>query len=272
MDGRSDPGRSSSGRQNPLQRLERGGGAVWAFKEGAGSLFALQHVGVRKGSAEIRGHIHPESLVFEDRPVPVDELARLGWRYVEGEGWERRWVLRSDLDRADLQRDANATIALLAALQDTDPGSFALVYRPPGEEDAGFAQVGCLLAAVSVVVGEVLGMIVTVARSEPIPLLEVAVFAATVGFLVGFLALGVVVPRALAVSAALRGRAADVTVGLTLVIPGGIVLSVWLLAPRFAPIDGDLLLIVAGALIVAVLIWGFIPMARQLSRGQRTRR
>lgn len=272
MDGRSTSGRKARGRRDAFRQLERDGGAVRAFKEGTGSLFELRHVGVREGHAEIRGHIDAEGVLFEDRPVPVDELTRLGWRYHKRDGWERRWVLRSDLDRTDLESAAHATVAILAALHDQDTGSYAFVYRPPGEEDAGYAQVGCLFAAVSAFVGDILGLIVTAVRNEPVPLIEMSVFAGSVGFLAGFLAFGIAFPRLLAIIGAFRGRAADTTTWLMVVVPGLIVLSIWLLAPRFGPLNGDQLLGVAAALFVAVLVWGFIPLIAVLVRRQRMRR
>jgi hypothetical protein len=272
MDGRSNSKRKAGGRQDPFHQLERGGGAVLAFKEGAGSLFELRHVGVREGNAEILGHMYPEGVLFEDRPVPVDELTRLGWRYLEPRGWERRWALRSDLDRTEMRRVVHATVALLAALHDQDARAYDLLYRPSGEEDAGSGQLGCFFAAVSSFVGDVLGLIVTAVRNEPIPLLAMSFFAGTVGFVAGFLAFGIAFPRLLAISTAFRGRAADITTGLMLVIPGVIVLSVWLLAPRFGPLNGDQLLAFTGALIVAVFVSGFIPFIAVLVRGQRRRR
>jgi hypothetical protein len=273
MDAQSDSKGKAGGRRDPFRRLERGGGAVGAFKEGTGSLFELRHVGMREGYAEILGHIWPEGIIFEDRPVPEDELTRLGWRWVEpAAGWERRWVLRSDLDRTDLRRSVHATLALLAPLHDQDVGSYTLMYRPPGDEDAGLAQVGCFFAAVSTVVGDVAGFILTALRNQHVPLLEMFLFAGTVGFLAGYPAFGTLFPRLLALKGAYRGRAAHTTTGLMAVVPGVIVAVVWLLAPLFGPVDGDLLLLIAGALIVAPLVVGFIAVAIVLLRpGPRAR-
>lgn len=277
MDARPGSKGKAGGRGDPFLKIEQRGGIVRAFRAGKGSLFELRHVGVRKGSAEILGHIPPEGVLFEDRPVPIDELKSLGWRYVEPGGWERRWVLRSDLDRTDLRRAVEATVVLLAALHDEDAGSYVLQYRPPGEEDAGSAEIGCLFAAVSAFVGDIVGLIVTVVRNEPFPLIEMIVFAGTIGFLAGFVGFGTAFPRLLSISPAFRGREEAITTDLELVVPGVVVLLIWLLAPSFGPLDGGLLLAIAGAVLFAVIVWGFIPLVGMLlgmllGRGRRMRR
>jgi hypothetical protein len=275
LDPRSAP-TPRTGRNDALQQLERGGGGVEAVKKRGGEtrvhLLDLRHDGMRSGSSQILGFLSPEGTLVQDRAVPEDDLTRLGWRYAERAArWERRWTLRSDLDRSDLRRTVEATVALLAALREEDATAYRLIYRPPGEEDAGFAQIGCLLAFASVVVGDILGIGVTLVGKQPLPLIEMSIFAAIVGLIVGFVVVGTVLPRLLAMTPRLRARAAEADMGLMLVVPGLLVLSTWLLAPRFGRLDGDQLLLLSAVLFFAVVIGGFaIPLVILISRRRPT--
>jgi hypothetical protein len=78
--------------------------------------------------------------------------------------------------------------------------------------------------------------------------------------------------RLLAISAAFRGRAAKITTELMLVTPGVFALAIWLLAPRFGPLNGDQILVIVGVLIVAILLGSFIPIIVLGVRGPGTRR
>lgn len=227
---------------------------------------------MRDGNAEILGRLHPEGVIFEDRPVPMDDLRRLGWKYSQRRGWEQRWVLNSDLDRTDLRRVFDATAELLTALHNEDPGAYVAKYRPAGEEDAGDAQIGCLFAVASCVVGDVLGIVVTVLRHEPIPVVGMSVFAGTMGLLLGFVGFGSLAPRLLALSARLRGRAAEISTTLLLVIPGVVTLLIWLVAPAVGPLSDEQLLIVPGALIIGTFVLTFIFVPVLLFREARTKR
>ncbi len=229
-------------------------------------------MGVRDRNAEILGHLWPESFVIGDRPVPADDLTRLGWRSTR-DGWERRWILHSDLDRTDMKKTVEATIAFLAGLNDEEPRVYPLVYRPPGEESAGLAQVGCALAVLSTLAGNILGVVVTVIQGEPAPVVHIGLLATTIGLIGGFLAFGTLFPRVLALSGAFRGRAAEIGMALMLVVPGVMVLVTWLVALALEPLDGEVFVNLAALLLVAAFVVGYlIPGGLAAWRRARSRR
>jgi hypothetical protein len=137
---------------DPLLRLEDRGGAVWAFRQGHGTVLTLSYAGTRDGATVIQGLIRSE-----DARGARDGLKSEGWRPTES-GLEQSWVLHSDLDRSALRRDVHEAIAILAARRGETPDAFPLVHRNPGQTDAGYGQIGCVLAMLSAVVGEVVGI------------------------------------------------------------------------------------------------------------------
>ena len=244
-----------AGRRDPLRRLERGGGAVWAWKGNAPyHRLELRYAGDEAGHPKIIAEILSEAFTG-DRPIPVDELNRLGWKG-RGYGRKREWVLRSDLDREDLKRTVDATFE---ALDPDAAASYRLQYRPPGEEDKGYAEFGCLFALPSAIVGDVLGFVITFIRNEPTASpLTIAIFSFSLGFIGGFLGFGPLLPRIVGLVPSWRARASEMSLPLLLPVPGLIALAVWLLAPAFPKVDPGLLLIASVVLLVGI---GFLlPM------------
>ena len=70
---------------------------------------------------------------------------------------KRTWVLRSDLDRSELRRTVEQSIAVLARLHGAGPTAYRLIYRPAGQEDAGYAQGGCVFSVPSILIGTLIG-------------------------------------------------------------------------------------------------------------------
>ena len=146
---------------------------------------------------------------------------------------------------------------MLARLHGAEPTAYRLVYRPPGQEDAGYAQGGCVFSVPSVLIGTLIGGLVTVARGEELPLIEAAIFAAVVGFSLGFVVFGDLAPRVLALVPATRAGAANTTMLLQLLMPGLITFATWLLLPVIGLRDGDQLLGISVVIFVAIAI---LPM------------
>ena len=264
---------------DPIAKLEKSGGAVWACRPGRGRLLELKYARRQGANAVLEGTIHTESL-FPDGAVDaadakrlsdlaVDDLRLIGWKPDASGIIKRTWVLRSDLDRSELRRTVDQSIALLARLHGAEPTAYRLVYRPPGEEDAGYAQVGCVFAVPSALIGTLIGGLVTVARGDALPLIEAAIFAAVVGFSLGFLVFGELAPRVLALVPATRAGAANTTMVLQLLIPGLISFATWLLLPVVGLQDGDQLLGISVVIAVAVVV---LPVPGMLLAFWRTRR
>jgi len=249
---------------DPIAKLEKSGGAVWAFRRGQGSLFELKYARRHGADVVIEGTIHAEALGPEGAvdaadaerlfALAVDDLTLIGWKPDSSGILKRSWILRSDLDRSELRRTVEQSIALLAPLHGAEPTAYRLVYRPPGEEDAGYAQIGCVLALPSVLIGDLIGGLLTVAKDEALPLIEAAIFAAVVGFSLGFVVSGTLAPRVLALVPATRARAAETGMSLQLLIPGLVTTATWLLLPLTGPRDGDQLLRISAGVFVAAVV------------------
>jgi len=249
---------------DPIAKLEKSGGAVWALRRGQGSLFELKYARRHGADVVIEGTIHAEALVPEGAvdaadaerlfAVAVDDLRLVGWKPDSSGIIKRTWILRSDLDRSELRRTVEQSIALLAPLHAAEPTAYRLVYRPSGEEDAGYAQVGCILAVPSVLIGDLIGGLLTVGRDEALPLIEGAIFVAVVGFSLGFVVFGTLAPRVLALLPATRARAAETAMSLQVVIPGLVSCATWLLLPVIGLRDGDQLLEISVGIVVAAVV------------------
>ena len=237
-----------------LESLEKRGGAVWAMKRGAGSLITLTYAGRRHGGVVVRGQISPDmhrgELVAD---FPDEELISLGWK-----DWKREWVLRTDMDRAGLLRMVEESIALLAPAWGNLASDYRLVNRPAGEEDAGYAQFGCLFATISAPVGAAVGAVVAIVGNSPLPVVEVGIFAASVGLVIGFFVLGSVLDRVLALVPPIRARAAELGMGLMLLVPGLVALLTWLIVAIVGPDDPTQLLWLSGGVIVAMFVASFV--------------
>ena len=283
MDGLPTPHTKRRAR-DPIATLERSGGAVWAFRRGRGSLLDLTYARRHGTDVAIEGTVRAESLAASTavdaadaerlRGLLVDRLASIGWKTGSSGVLTRSWIIRSDLDRADLRRAVEQTIAVLAPVQGAEPSEYRLVYRPPGEEDAGNAQVGCVLAGPSVLIGDLLGGLVTVARDQSLPLLEVGIASSVVGFGLGFVVLGSLAPRVLALVPRWRATAAERALGLQVLLPGLVAFMTWLVLPVIGLRDGAALLTISAVIVVAgvvlpvpLMLLGLLPRGG----GRRTR-
>jgi hypothetical protein len=210
---------------DPLLALIDRGGVVWAFRYRYGTVLTLSHVVTHQGATAIDGFV-----ANGDSGLDRDELMSLGWRPTAG-GLKRSWVLYPDLNLSALRRDVDQAIGILAARRGQPPSAYPLVYRAPGQSDAGFGQVGCLLALLSAVAGDILGtaaiLFVEPGRASVLgPLLAVI----TGGFIVP-LATGDVVPELVGRIARLRSNAENVGYLWMLIAPGVVAaVTVWLVA------------------------------------------
>jgi hypothetical protein len=247
MDGSPIPHLKRSA-SDPIAKLERGGGAVWARRPGQEPLFTLSYAPRHGADVVIVGTM---DRIFA---LPLADLRLIGWK-PDASGFIRQtWILRSDLDRSELRRTVEQTIALLAPMNGAEPSAYRLDYRPPGQEDPGDTEIGCLLAIPSILIGDLIGGLMTVARGEALPLIEAAIFAAVVGASLGYLALGTLVPRVLALVPATRTAAAETVMSLQLLIQGLVAAATWLLLPVIGLRDGDQLLLISAGIGVAVFV------------------
>lgn len=263
---------------DPLAKLEKGGGAIWAHSS-LGRQLELKYARRQGADAVLEGTIHPEALVPDGAvdaadavrlsDLAVDDLRLIGWKPDSSGILKRTWVLRSDLDRSEVARTVDQSIAVLARLHGAEPTPYRLIYRPPGQEDAGYAQGGCVFSVPSVLIGTLIGGLLTVAMGEALPLIETAIFAAVVGFSLGFLVFGELAPRVLALVPATRAGAANTTMLLQLLVPGLISFATWLVLPVIGLRDGDQLLGISIVIFVAVAI---LPMPFMFLAMWRTRR
>ena len=82
--------------------------------------------------------------------LAVDDLRLFGWKPNSSGIIKCTWVLRSDLDRSEVARTVDQSIAVLARLHGAEPTAYRLVYRSPGEEGR---EQGCLFAVPSILIG-----------------------------------------------------------------------------------------------------------------------
>ena len=105
-----------------VARLERRGGQVWVFRYGYGSAAKYTCAGREDGATVITG------------PIPTHN---------EPGCQHRRWVLTTDLERDSLAHDMEAARTRLSA---SAGDGYELLHRDVLDTDAGYAQVGCVLA------------------------------------------------------------------------------------------------------------------------------
>jgi hypothetical protein len=190
-----------------VARLERRGGEVWVFRRGHGS----------KGTFRCTGR-------EEDGAAIVVGSGSAGATSVDGEG---RWVLRTDLDRRSL---AGAMEATRDRLNASAGGEYALVHRDLIQSDAGFGQVGCLMAVASVIVGLVIGLVV-VSVLGGAPTLVGSGAGVIIGFLVGLYTADSVASVAVLVPA-LRDRIVNFAYAWMLIVPGVVTVLTMVVASR----------------------------------------
>ena len=258
---------------DPIAKLEKGGGTVWAQRRGQGPDLQLKYARRQGANAVVEGTIHAEALVADGAvdaadamrlmDLAVDDLNLFGWKADSAGIIKRTWVLRSDLDRSEVARTVDQSIAVLARLHEAEPTAYRLVYRSPGD----MAGEGCLIAVPSILIGDLIGGLVTVARGEELPLIEAAIFAAVVGMSLGFVFM-ILAPPLLTLVPATRAGATETAMWLYLLIPGLITFATWLLLPVIGLQDGDQLLVISVVIFVAVAI---LPMPFMFLAMWRTR-
>ena len=97
----------------------------------------------------------------------------------------------------------------------------------PQEADAGYEQAGCVIALVSAPLGAVAGAVIAFVGDSPLPLSEVTILAASVGFVGGFYVLGWLAPRLLALVPATRARAVELGTYGAALLSGLVALLTW---------------------------------------------
>ncbi|MEP6639747.1 MAG: hypothetical protein ABJC39_10400 [Chloroflexota bacterium] len=85
-----------------------------------------------------------------------EALAARGWQ-MSRRGLEREWPVRSAVDRSAVLRDVDDAIDILSDRRGLTRANVPLVHVAPLSSDAGFFQVGCVVALLSAVVGDVVG-------------------------------------------------------------------------------------------------------------------
>jgi hypothetical protein len=195
-----------------VARLERRGGQVWVFRRGYGSQVQFDCIDREDGDAVVVGKSMPGAP------------HKYGPRRFLLHTQEDRQTLAGEMDR--LQEVANADLERVEY-------RYELVHRDILDSDAGYAQVGCIVAVLSIVVGLVVGLLGGWALSGGINGTAL-VIASIVGFVVGFL--GVEPVSSIAVNyPRLRDHITDLAIGWSIVVPGVITaLTVIVLTVQFA--------------------------------------
>jgi hypothetical protein len=180
-----------------VARLERRGGQVWVFRRGYGAQAEFDCIDREGGHAVVVGKSRPNA---PERYGP------------------RRFVLASDADRTRLAQDMEIARDRANADLERVEYRYELVHRDILDSDAGYAQVGCFVAvlsiAVGLVVGGIAGWVATGGVEGP-----ALVIGSIVGFVVGFLGIGPV--SSVAVNhPALRDRITDLAIAWFIVVPG----------------------------------------------------
>ena len=139
--------------------------------------------------------------------------------------------------------------------------------------DGGYAQVGCVLALISAPVGAVAGAFVAFVGGYPgDPLVEVTILAASVGFVVGFFVFQWLTEQVFNLVPATRARAAELSMGLSLFIPGLVALLTWLLVAMTGLDDQTQLLWLAGGVIGVAIVGSFVLTGIQATQTLLSRR
>jgi hypothetical protein len=197
-----------------VARLERRGGQVWVFRRGEGAQAEFDCIDREGGHAVVVGKSRPNA---PERYGP------------------RRFVLGSDEDRTRLARDMELALDRANAGLERVEYRYELVHRDILDADAGYGQVGCVVAVVSIVVGLIVGGIAAWAVTggvEGSPL----VIASIVGFVVGFL--GIEPVSSVAVNhPALRDRITDLAIAWFIIVPG-VVTALTVIAMTIADLPG----------------------------------
>jgi hypothetical protein len=197
-----------------VARLDRRGGQIWVFRRGYGAQAEFDCIDREGGHAVVVGKSRPNA---PERYGP------------------RRFVLGSDEDRARLVRDMELARDRANAGLERVEYRYELVHSDILDADAGYGQVGCVVAVASVVVGLIVGGIVGWAAAGGVNGTAL-VIASIVGFVVGFL--GIEPVSSVAVNhPALRDRITDLAIVWFIVVPG-VVTAVTVIAMTIADIPG----------------------------------
>jgi hypothetical protein len=180
-----------------VARLERRGGQVWVFRKGYGSQAEFDCIAREDGHAVVVGNSKPGA---PERYGP------------------HRFVLQSEADRARLAHEMDRVLDVANTGLERVEYRYELVHRDILDGDAGYAQVGCFVAVLSIVVGLVIGGVGGWIATGGVNG-SALVIGSIVGFVVGFL--GIEPVSSIAVNyPTLRDRITDLAIGWHIVVPG----------------------------------------------------
>jgi hypothetical protein len=149
--------------EEAVARLERRGGQVWVFRQGYGSAYSFLST---RADGVLAVAVRREGGAVGRRPKDRE--------------------VRTDADRTALARDMEAVRdAANAPLAEGVAHRYVLTHRDQLQADGGYAQVGCVLAIGSVLVGLIVGEIAVWLTTETLAGWP-AVWAVVVGFVIGF--------------------------------------------------------------------------------------
>ena len=179
-----------------VERLERRGGEVWVFRTGYGAEVKFECIDREEGHAVVVGRSTPQAA---ERYGP------------------RRIVLATQRDRDRLARDMDHALASANAGLERVEHRYQLEHRDAFDTDAGYAQVGCVVALLSAVVGVGLGLLGGWLTTGALAL-PGAIVGSIVGFVVGFMGVGPVLSIAID-RPAFRDRITDIAMIWFIVVP-----------------------------------------------------
>jgi len=183
--------------QEAAERLDRRGGQIWVFRYGHGSTYVYDCQERQGGACIVVGHAWMGEPTKHDPRLTLDTA-------------DARASLASSMEAT---RDrANAGVPADAAER------YVLAHRDLLDTDAGYAQIGCVIALVSTVVGLIVGAILAWLLTERVEV-GVLIISPIVGFLVALFAEGPLASLAVGIPA-LRDRIELLSVIWSVVVPG----------------------------------------------------
>ena len=195
-----------------VERLERRGGQVSVFRRGYGAQVQFDAIEREDGHAVVVGKSMP------------------GAPHQYG---PRRFVVRTQADRDNLAGEMDRLIEDANANLERVEYRYELRHRDILDTDAGYAQVGCFVAVLSMVVGLVVGAVGGWIASGGVNG-DALVIGAIVGFVIGFFGdepmswIAVKHPR-------LRDHITDLALGWSIVVPAVVTaVTVIVLTVQFA--------------------------------------
>ena len=214
---------------DPIAKLEKGGGAVWAHRRGQGPHLELKYARRQGADAVLEGTIHAAALVPYGAGMRRMRCGSLisrsttsgcsaGSQIPPGSSsapgsFARIWTARSSQGPS-----TSPSRCWHGCTEPSRPpigwSTVRLERKTPAPRRAAFSP--CPRSSL----GSLIGGLLTVARGEALPLIEAAIFAAVVGMSLGFLVFGVLAPRVLALVPATRAGAAETAMRLQLADTG----------------------------------------------------